>query len=56
MNLKRALEVQLEFNGFLKSIHIDEHGYFNANDMVSFFPHKRVDNWNRSENVVEFIK
>ena len=56
MQLSKALQVKLEFNGFINSIHIDENGDFNANDMFSFFPHKRLDNWLRSENVSEFIK
>lgn len=56
MQLSKALQIHLEFNGFINSIHIDEYGDFNANDMFKFFPHKRLDNWLRSENVVEFIK
>jgi len=56
MNLKKALEVQLDYNGLLNAIHIDEDGYFNLTDMIEFFPGKRVQHWKDNISTKEFIK
>jgi len=55
MNLKKALEVQVEYQNFINRIHIDPDGYFNLNDMVSFFPGRRIDVWMKTPQTKEFL-
>lgn len=56
MQLSKALQVQLDYNGVIDAIHIDEDGYFNLSEMAKFFPHKRVDHWKENASTKEFIK
>lgn len=56
MQLSKALQVQLDYNGVISAIHIDEDGYFNLNEMAQFYPHKRVDHWKENISTKEFIK
>lgn len=56
MQLSKALQVQLDYNGVLNAIHIDEDGYFNITDMCEFFPGKRVQHWKDNASTKEFIK
>jgi len=56
MQLSKALQVQLDYNGILNGIHIDEDGYFNLTDMCEFFPGKRVQHWKENQSTKEFVK
>lgn len=56
MLLSKALQVSLDYNGILNGIHISEDGYFNLNDMVSFFPNKELRHWLENSSTKEFVK
>ena len=55
MNLKRALELQVEYNSKVSSIHIDKNNYFCLNDMNMFFPHKELRNYLDNFQTKEFL-
>lgn len=56
MQLSKALQVSLDYNGILNGIHIAEDGYFNLNDMVSFYPNRELRHWFENAVTKEFIK
>lgn len=56
MHLRKALEIQVQFQDFVNCIHIDNDGYFCLNDMISFFPHKELRHWLENAQTKEYIK
>ena len=46
----------ISFNEVTHEINLDELGYIRLNDLIKFFPNKRVDNWMRLDTTKEFIK
>jgi KilA-N domain. len=55
MELKRALELQTEYRGVAGVIHCNDN-FICLNDLNSFFPGKRLDNWMRLESAKEIIE
>jgi hypothetical protein len=56
MELKKALELQVNYYGSDGVIRVDENGYICLNDFISFFPNKDMSNWARSTSTIEFIQ
>ena len=55
MNLKTALEIQVQHFGKDGTIRIDERGFICLNDLHSYFPHKRLDHWLENSATKELI-
>lgn len=55
MDLKKALEIQVEFFGKDGTIRVDENGYLCLNDLNTYFPNKRIQNWLDNEATKELI-
>lgn len=55
MDLKKALEIQVEFFGKDGTIRVDENGYICLNDLNTYFPNKRIEDWQRNESTKDFI-
>jgi hypothetical protein len=56
MELKKALEIQVQHFGRDGSIRVDENGYICLNDLNEYFPNKRLDNWLRLDSSKELIE
>lgn len=55
MDLKKALEIQIEFFGRDGAIHVDENGYICLNDLNAYFPTKRIQHWLDNDTTREFV-
>ena len=55
MELYKAKDLMLNFNGFSGEIKVDENGLISLNDLNSYFPNKRIDKWIKSESTQELI-
>lgn len=55
MELKRALELRTEYAGSAGVIRVDSQDYVCLNEMLAFFPSKRLDDWQRNESTKEFV-
>jgi hypothetical protein len=55
MRLKKAVELQMTHYNHSGMVRVDENEYFCLNDLNSFYPNKRVDNWMRLDSTQEFI-
>jgi hypothetical protein len=56
MELKKALELQVEHYGRDGTIRIDENGYICLNDLAEYYPHKRIQNWIDNASTKELIE
>lgn len=56
MHLKKALEISVEFEGFINGIHVDNEQYFNLNHMAAFFPNRELRNFIQSPITKDYIK
>jgi len=55
MELKRALELRAEYGGIIGLIKCDE-DYICLNDLNSYFPNKRIQNWMANSETKELIE
>jgi len=55
MKLRDAVELQVNHYNHPGIIRVDKNDYFCLNDLNSFYPNKRVDNWMRLDSTQEFI-
>ncbi len=55
MKLRQAVELQITHYDHPGTIRVDTNEYFCLNDLGSFYPNKRVDNWLRLDTTQEFI-
>jgi hypothetical protein len=55
MELKRALELKMEYEGQSGIIRVDKQDYICLNELNSFFPTKRLDHWLVNTTAKEFI-
>lgn len=55
MDLKKALEIQVEFFGKDGTIRVDENGYLCLNDLNAYFPNKRIQHWQENQATKELI-
>ena len=55
MELKRALELRTEYAGNAGVIRVDGNDYICLNEMLAFFPQKRLDHWLNNDSTNEFI-
>jgi hypothetical protein len=55
MELKKALELQIEYYDNDGSIRVDTNEYLCLNDMQSFYPNKDISNWARSPSTIDYI-
>ncbi len=56
MELKKALELQVQYYGSDGSVKVDENGYICLNDLAAFFPQKRIQNWIDNASTKELIQ
>jgi hypothetical protein len=56
MELRKALQLQVEYFGRNGTIRVDENAYVCLNDLNEYFPNKRLDNWLRLDTTNDFIK
>ena len=56
MNEQAQNSFLISFNEIDHKINLDELGYIRLNDLIKFFPNKRIDNWMRLDTTKEFIK
>jgi len=56
MNLKKALELKLQYNKMVGVIHIDKEAYICLNDLNNFFPEKRIQSWIENKATKDFIE
>ena len=54
MDIKRALELRLEYSGNCGKIRVNNYKYICLNDIMSFFPDQDLSNWIRSPKTVLF--
>ena len=55
MRLKDAVELLVTHYDHPGTIKVDANDYFCLNDLASFFPTKRIDNWLRLDSTLDFI-
>jgi hypothetical protein len=55
MELRKAFEMTVSYTGKVNPIRVDSNGYIRLNDMVEYFPGKRIDNWLTLKATKEFI-
>jgi hypothetical protein len=56
MELKKALELQVEHYGRDGTIRVDENGYMCLNDLAEYYPHKRIQHWMENSSTKELIQ
>lgn len=56
MKLKTAVELQISHFNHSGIVRIDINEYFCLNDLSSFYPHKRLNNWLQNDDTKEYIK
>jgi len=56
MNLSKALQLRTEYGNNIGIIKINDDGYICLNDLASFFPNKRLDNWLANDSTKDFIE
>jgi len=55
VELKKALDLQVQYYGNDGTVRVDENGYICLNDLAAYFPHKDMSNWQRSPSTLEYI-
>lgn len=56
MELKKALELQVQYYGHDGTVRVDENGYICLNDLAAYFPNKRIQNWMDNISTKELIE
>jgi hypothetical protein len=55
MKLKDAVELFVTHYDHPGTIKVDANDYFCMNDLASFYPNKRINNWLRLDSTLDFI-
>ncbi len=56
MKLTDALTLRMKFNDLQGEIRVDDNGYICLNDLSSYYPHKKINEWKKNNSTKEFIK